>query len=111
MKELPKFRREGRRTVEGLLTQVFTHPNEPDVSYFRGLVEYPDGHYAAVFSLGYFVDTDVPSKSQWNSLKKKLRRHDRRIFVFKEQQIVLCGNFDAAVRCGQMEFGFFAEDR
>jgi len=111
LKELPKFKREGRQVVERLLTQTFTHPNEPEVSYFRRLVEYEDGHYAAVFSLDYFVDTDVPSKSQWNSLKKKLKRHDKRVFVFKEQQIVLCGDFDAEPRCGQVEFGFFVEVR
>lgn len=111
MKELPKFKREGRQAVERLLIQVFTHPNEPEVSHFRRLVAYDDGHYAAVFSLGYFVETDVPTKSQWNSLKKKLKRHDKRVFVFKEQQIVLCEDFDTEARCGQVEFGYFAEER
>lgn len=111
MKELPKFKREGRQMVERLLTQVFTHPNEPEVSYFRRLVTYDDGHYGVVFSLDYFVDTDVPSKSQWNTVKKKLKRHDTRIFVFKEHQIVACEDAGAKKRCGQIEFGFFVEER
>ena len=108
MKPLPEFKSQSRGNVVRFLTQAFTHPNDPDTTYFHQLVEYDDGHYAAVFNLDYFADTDIPTKSQWNSLKKKLKRHDKRVFVFKEQRVIPCENGDAPSRCGEIEFGFFA---
>src|SRR4051812_37069846 len=105
MKDLPKFKAQKNEDVIEFITRVFTHPNKPEESYFRRLIEYEDGHYGAEFNLSYFISTDVPTKSQWNSLKKKLRRHDKKTFVFKEHCIVPCDN---TVSCGLIEFGFFA---
>jgi hypothetical protein len=104
MKELPEFKTQRREFVTEFLRQVFTHPNQ-DRSHFVRLVEYPDGHYSAVFSLSYFASGDEPTKSQWNSVKKKLKRHDKRIFVFKDHSVIDC---DASARCGSLDFGFFA---
>jgi hypothetical protein len=110
MKDLPEFRRFSHNYVIALATQIMTHPNQPDHSYFRRLVEYEDGHYAAVFGLEYFGASETPTKSQWNSLKKKFKRHDKRIFVFKEHTLEGCGSPDDDARCGAVEFGFFAHD-
>lgn len=104
MKDLPEFKTQGRERVTAFLTQLLTHPNQPQ-SHFVRLVEHEDGHYGVVFSLSYFAPTEPPTKSQWNSLKKKLKRHDKRIFVFKDHSLVEC---EAPAGCGALEFGFFA---
>ncbi len=110
MKDLPEFKRANRDYVTGFVTQLLTHPNQPEQSYFRRLVEYSDGHYGIVFSLSYFLPTEAPTKSQWNSLKKKFKRHDKRIFVLKEHSVIGCGAPDDPERCGCLEFGFFAHE-
>lgn len=106
MKELPEFKTQRREFVTEFLRQVFSHPNQ-EQSHFVRLVEHSDGHYSVIFSLGYFAETNnEPTKSQWNSLKKKLKRHDKRIFVFKDHSVIDC---DAPwIRCGSLDFGFFA---
>ncbi len=108
MEGLPEFKREARESVANLMTQVFTHPGDADRSFFRHLEEYPDGHYSVTFDLEYFKDTAEPTKSQWNSLKKKLKRHDNRLFIFKAYKVVGCSGGDTTARCGQLEIGFFA---
>ncbi len=107
MKDLPAFKRQSLERVTFFATQVFTHPNEPEVSYLQRMIEYDDKHFGAVFSLDYFTKVEVPTKSQWNSLKKKFKRHDKRIFVFKEHSLISCETDDAEKNCGQIEFGFF----
>jgi hypothetical protein len=106
VKDLPKFKARSREHVMGFISGVLTQPNKPTETYFRRLVEYEDGHYGAEFSLSYFASAEVPTKSQWNSLKKKLKRHDKKAFVFKEHRIIPC---DDATGCGFLEFGFFVQ--
>ncbi len=106
MKELPKFKVYRREDVIIFVERVFSHPNKPEESFFRYLVEYDDGHYGAEFSLDYFINPELPTKSQWNGLKKKMRRHNKRVFVFKEYKLVSC---DDPRSCGFVEFGFFAD--
>jgi hypothetical protein len=114
VKDLPEFKRFGKDFVTQFANQVLAHPNQPEHSYFRRLIQYEDGHYGVVFSLDYFAladnstPADAPTKSQWNSLKKKLKRHDKRVFVFKEHTIEGCNAPDDSARCGCLEFGFFA---
>ncbi len=108
MKELPKFKLQREEDVVHFITQVLVHSNKPEKTYFRRLIEYEDGHYGAFFSLGYFVSTEMPTKSQWNSLKKKLKRHDKHVFVFKNHSINSCDAPNDMTPCGYFEFGFFA---
>lgn len=109
MKELPQFTKQPMERVTHFAMLMFSHPNQPETSYFQRLVAYEDGHFGAVFSLNYFEKTEVPTKSQWNSLKKKFKRHDKRIFVFKDQSVVACEAEDDSLRCGQIEFGYLRE--
>lgn len=108
MKELPPFKRMGHTHIQRLLSEVFIHPRDLETSYFRRLVEFDDGHYGAVFDLDYFAGAETPTKSQWNTLKKKLKRHDKRIFVLKEHGVTTCHEDAQELRCGVIEFGFFA---
>ena len=109
MKELPRFTKQSSERVKHFAIQVFTHPSDPEKSYFQELHEHEDKHFSVVFSLNYFENATIPTKSQWNSLKKKLKRHDKRLFIFKEHLIVKCDGGEDLQRCGQIEFGFLRE--
>ncbi len=66
------------------------------------------GHYRATFDLRYFVlaaGHTEPSRSQWNGLKKKMKRHHRGVFVFKEHGILDSVDNPPV---GYVDFGFFA---
>ena len=109
MKELPVFKARKYDQVLVLITQVLTHPNKPDHSYIVHLDENTQGYYRAIFSLEYFTIAEAtPTKSQWNSLKKKLKRHDRNVFVFKETGLVACESENLDAVCCYIDFGFFA---
>jgi hypothetical protein len=106
-KPLPQFKPRAHASVQKLLTIVLTNPAAGDQSHLINIEDFPDGHYRAWFTPSYFVladDVSEPTKSQWNTLKKKLKRHDVRAFVFKD--------YGSGQRDGQMlyylDFGFFA---
>jgi hypothetical protein len=105
MKPLPGFKTRRPEEVEVYTTQMLTHSDEPERSYFQRLETFDDGHYRAIFSLEYFRKTDEPTKSQWNSLKKKMKRHDKQVFIFKEHGLFTGEN------AGYIDFGFFAHTR
>lgn len=102
---LPKFKVRALEKVRELLEEVFTFK---DVCYLRELIPFEDGHYRAVFDPAFFVlaaGQVEPSKSQWNTLKKKLKRRDEKVFVFKEHGEIVEGD----ARLYYLDFGFFAE--
>lgn len=87
MKPLPHFRPRRYNDVLHYITNVLTNRHLAEKSALHQLVAYEDGHYRALFHPSYFVlipEQDQPSKSQWNSLKKKMKRYDSRVFIFKE---------------------------
>lgn len=109
MKDLPKFKPRHLDAVAGFISEVLVNRHQGPDTCLRELITYKDGHYRAVFDLAYFqpgAEPGAPSKSQWSSLKKKLKRHDPRLFVFKECGVVTAK--DGVVR-GYIDFGFFAE--
>ncbi len=112
MKELPRFKARNREAVLDFIAEVLTNRQRPDQTCLVELVAYRDGHYRAIFDPAYFVlleGQQQPSKSQWNSLKKKMKRRDRRVFIFKEHGEVPCPrDHGGAGRCYYLDFGFFA---
>ncbi|HEX2906990.1 MAG TPA: hypothetical protein VHO69_09035 [Phototrophicaceae bacterium] len=113
MSDLPEFRPYPRGGVMNFLREVLRHESEGegDKNYLHDLIEYPDGHYRAVFYPAFFLLPEgqtEPSKSQWNTLKKKLKRHNPKVFIFKEYGELPCGNNSPAERCYYLDFGFFA---
>lgn len=106
--DLPEFLKQPKHQVNMLMTQVFA-------DQFIKLVEYDDHHFRAIFRSTQFVLADgatEPSKSQWSTLKKKLKRRDHRIFVFKQSGFIDCSevfNDDLLrnFRCCYVDFGFF----
>lgn len=82
--ELPTFRRVKRAYAARLVHSALTNERG---SALLELIEYDDRHFRVVFAASYFqpaTSQDGPSKSQWNTLKKKLKRRDRTVFVFRD---------------------------
>jgi hypothetical protein len=87
MNSLPSFKPRQYDIVLQYITNVLINKQPDTDSAARDLIAYDDGHYRVLFRPSYFVlsaGQDQPSKSQWNSLKKKMKRYDRKTFVFKE---------------------------
>lgn len=108
MKDLPTLKVRPRDQVMTLVQRVLMLDSHSDHSYLHELVAYDDGHYRVLFDPAYFVlqtGQTEPSKSQWSSLKKKLKRHDPSVFVFKEhgKQVIKGKSY------AYLDFGFFAQ--
>ncbi len=101
--DLPAFRHVPPEYARAIAEAALTHPGTEATS-LHDLIGYEDGHYRAVFALDYFGE-DAPSKSQWNNLKKRFKRHHPGVFVFKETGIT---QQDEATY-GYLEFGFFLD--
>ena len=114
MKDLPDFVPRPYDQVKAFAEDVLTNHITPDESQLVVLWRFDDHSFRAVFEKDYF-GTETPTKSQWNSLKKKLKRVDRNVFVFKEH-----GEIDLDTReaptddtspddiCYFLDFGFLA---
>ena len=107
MKDLPAFRARSRENVIVYITRMLTNEHHAEESQYHDLIAYPDGHYRVLFNPQFFViaeGQDQPSKSQWNSLKKKMKRHDDQVFVFKDYGEIQ----DNGERYYYLDFGFLA---
>jgi len=78
------------------------------------LQPYEDGHFRAIFQKTHFTiheGATEPSKSQWNTLKKQMKRRNRGVFIFKEHGKVACPEGqqedDTDDECYYVDFGFF----
>ena len=108
-KELPPFRKVKRRYAASIVHSALSGPRG---SALLQLLEYDDHHFRAVFDSSYFqlaAGSAMPSKSQWNSLKKRLKRRDRSIFIFRQYGTIDCldkGKTPSANACLYIDFGF-----
>ncbi len=109
MKALPQFRRRHAEEVHDLVAHILT--NKVDArSALRRVVEREDRSFRAIFEPRYFVLAEgesEPTKSQWNNLKKKLKRASSDTFVFKDHGREDCE--PGTPGCFYVDFGFFAE--
>ena len=109
MKPLPTFKPRPRELVVEFITEVMTLGPSSDRSYVNALIEHGDGHYRVLFDPAYFVlpaGQSQPSKSQWNNLKKRMKRHEPLVFVFKEHGDAIGAD---GRQCCYLDFGFFAQ--
>lgn len=99
--DLPEFRTPPRAYVENYMQTVLGNS-------FVKLQHRPDGAFRAVFDFSYFHIKEGetrPSKSQWGTLKKRMKRLNKGVFVFKETgEIDIDGEAYAVIA-----FGFFAD--
>lgn len=54
--------------------------------------------------------TNEPSKSQWGTLKKRLKRRDHRVFIFKQHGLLEEGEGSNSRTYYYLDFGFFRYD-
>lgn len=102
--DLPEFnakeaKQRGLPFVTGIFNDSFVKLNIED-----------DGRCRAIFKKSYFIlqgDNTEPSKSQWSTLKKKMKRHNRGVFVFKETGETACHAEAVSDSCYYVDFGFF----
>lgn len=105
-KALPTFKARPLDSVRAFCHEVFSHDPSGEHSHFVELVVYEDHHFRAFFAPGYFTfqpGQAEPSKSQWSSLKKRMKRHDPLCFSFKEHG----ADTQDGSRVYWVDFGFF----
>ena len=107
--ELPRFRKVKRRYAASIVHSALSGPQG---SALLQLLEYDDRHFRAVFDISYFQLAEgkyMPSKSQWNSLKKRLKRRDRSLFIFRQYGRLDCdaqGKAPSELTHLYIDFGF-----
>lgn len=107
--DLPRFRKVKRRYAASLVHSALSGPQG---SALLQLLEFDDHHFRAIFDVSYFQPVKgncAPSKSQWNSLKKRLKRRDRSIFIFRQYGPLDCeaaGKSPSANTRLYIDFGF-----
>lgn len=102
MDELPDFRKVPFTVAHQIASRALSPQGTG--STLQKLLVFDDNHFRALFSPSYFVlgdDVTEPSKSQWNTLKKRFKRLDHDIFIFKEH-----GQQDGLF---YIDFGYYAE--
>jgi hypothetical protein len=110
MKRLPEFKKISHETVLSHLKTIFGGSTPIQPSYIIDLIGYKDGHFRVVFNPHYFIlpqGQTEPSKSQWNTLKKKFKRHIPNAFIFKEYGATQTPDGKGYY----LDFGFFTDYR
>ena len=101
--DLPEFDKQPHDAVLPYIKSIFA-------ANFVKLEKYEDGHFRAIFKSSYFTLQEgrtEPSKSQWSTLKKKMKRHNKNVFVFKETGQIACNPSQVSDTCFYVDFGFF----
>lgn len=102
MSDLPEFQKKSRSKIMPLMTTLFG-------TNFVSLQPFEDHHFRVIFRRNVFSMAEgqtEPSASQWSTLKKRMKRHDHRLFLFRSHGAADCP--DASQNnCYYLEFGFF----
>jgi hypothetical protein len=101
--ELPEFDvREAKRRALPFVNTIFT-------SSLNRLEIADDGRCRVIFKKSFFSLQEgetAPTKSQWSTLKKKLKRHNPGVFIFKETGEIPCVDIGEET-CYYIDFGFY----
>lgn len=106
--ELPEFRSTKYEYAMKFINNVLMGAG--GISMVR-LESFEDNHFRAIFKRSYFQlaeGVDEPSKSQWNTLKKKMKRRNHSVFIFRNYGSIACGgkSTDSDEICYYIDFGF-----
>lgn len=77
-------------------------------SSLQAVLPQPKDYFRAIFDVGYFTiqpGNDKPSKSQWNTLKKRMKRINRGVFILREYGEIA---YNGETRC-YIDFGFLQD--
>ena len=107
---LPEFRRVKPHVARRLAHSALTGRQG---ACLLKLVAYDDGRFRAIFRASYFSlqgDSDAPSRSQWNTLKKRFKRRNRSVFIFREYGALdpCPAEIQTDDACLYLDFGFMA---
>lgn len=109
MTDLPHFRKSSPEYAQKVAEEMLTNPFQtPPKTHLIRLIAYEDNHFRAVFNPAYFILPEgetAPSKSQWNTFKKRIKRHHPAIFIFKDHGETT----HEGQRVFYIDFGFFAD--
>jgi hypothetical protein len=104
--QLPEFEKRAKAKVIPLVTAIFSQ-------HMIELVQHEDGHFRVMFTDGVFTmgeGQSEPTQSQWSTLKKRFKRRDKRLFIFKEHGGVASDSKQgetATTPHYYLDFGFF----
>ncbi len=107
--ELPDFRRVSKTYAATFINSVLSGAG--GASLLR-LIEFEDHHFRAIFKVSYFQLAEAagsPSKSQWNTLKKKMKRRNRSVFIYRQYGQIACDESErgeSKPACLYLDFGF-----
>ncbi len=104
MKELPQFIPMDTEFVDSFVRDILHDPQSQDADFVVALLFQKGNAFRVIFDVAYFSKGDAapnPTRSQWNTLKKKFKRRHQHVFVFKEHGTTADGNYF-------LDFGFMA---
>lgn len=110
MQSLPKFIKRPFDKVHHFIATILTNKLVHDKTSLVELRLMADKHYRAIFHPSYFVLQDEhtePTKSQWTTLKKRMKRVDPLVFVFKNHGEMPTAD-DPTGKYYFIDFGFMA---
>ena len=112
MDGLPEFQPRPYDIVYDSMMTAFSRSNDADDTFLVDLLTYDDHHFRAVFQVDYFLhdDREQPSKSQWSTLKKRIKRMYPFVFVFKDTGYLPCSDNETDSSCCFLDFGFLDDD-
>jgi hypothetical protein len=103
MSDLPQFKSVNVEKAQSYIKDVLGHGDDTPV---LSISAQQGGYFRVIFAQRYFVLAEgqtVPSKSQWNTLKKRMKRVEKQVFVLKEHGQTPDGNL-------YLDFGFFKDE-
>lgn len=102
LKLLPKFIPTSIDKADTYIRAVLKDNKTTDDDFVENLEMFEAGYFRVIFDGAYFNrDYSPPSRSQWNTLKKKMKRHNPLVFIFKEYGTFEDGNYF-------LDFGFLS---
>ncbi len=105
--DLPEFEKRPKSRVLPLVNQAFGIENVVRLDVHN------DGHYRLILKPTVCTLAEgatEPSKSQWATLKKRLKRRDRKVFMFKDYGVMNLEQGSNTMKYYYLEFGFFLYD-
>lgn len=105
MSDLPEFKATSQAKAWHFVRSVFGM-NATAIEGFK------DHHFRVIFKSTQFhfhEGHNSPTKSQWSSLKKRMKRHDTNVFVFKQTGEASCPEGNSDNDCYFVDFGFFLD--
>jgi len=112
--ELPEFQNRKMHIVLPYMTRLLGMSGG---SAIVKLINYDDKSFRVIFKSTFFQLQEgetKPTKSQWSTLKKRMKRHDQSVFVFKKHGEIDCSEAGDSVSdtrdydCLFIDFGFLA---